>query len=442
MILDFTIKNFRSIRGEMQLILEGESGQTKSENTFEAIGPNDKKRKLLHSAVIYGANASGKTNVIRALYNLINYIKYSNNLSIDQQIPYYEPFLFDTETETAPTVLTLNFLMNEGEIYIQYNYQLSFNREEIIHEELNYYPKGQSHNLFTRTNETDSKTGVIHVGKLGKSLGYKEYDVFKNQLLLSKFGREIPNETLAAVYLYFNTVEVWNALDVVRIENLKAEIAEELFLPDNFKLLHRINKLIRIADTKINSIRIQESVKGQDKNFEDRMRGGIIRKNRQKDSVLAMHTMYSNGEKSGTRALSLSEESAGTNVLFALGGIILRKLQDGGVLFFDELDNSLHPKLSKFLIRLFNNPISNPKNAQLIVATHEVTLLDKEVFRKDQIWFTEKNEQGVTELFSAKDFEGVRDDTPFDKWYMNGKFGGQPNIKEIEFIFSHGEEKA
>src|SRR5882672_5999125 len=125
MILDFTIKNFRSIRGEMQIILEAESGQTKSENTFEVIVPNDKKRKLLHSAVIYGANASGKTNVIRALYNLINYIKHSNDLSIDQHIPYYEPFLFDTETDQAPTVFTLNFLMPEGKIYVQYSYQLS-----------------------------------------------------------------------------------------------------------------------------------------------------------------------------------------------------------------------------------------------------------------------------------------------------------------------------
>ena len=134
MILDFTIKNFRSLRNEMKIILEGESGQTKSENTFEILGPNGKKRKLLRSAVIYGANASGKTNVIRALYNLINYIKQSNDLSIDQQIPWYDPFLFDTETEKEPTVFSLNFLIKEGEVYIQYNYKLSFNREEIIYE--------------------------------------------------------------------------------------------------------------------------------------------------------------------------------------------------------------------------------------------------------------------------------------------------------------------
>lgn len=115
----------------------------------------------------------------------------------------------------------------------------------------------------------------------------------------------------------------------------------------------------------------------------------------------------------------------------------MKRLEQGGVLFFDELDNSLHPKLSKFLVRLFNNPVSNTKNAQLVVATHEVTLLDKEVFRKDQIWFCEKDKYGVTEIFSAKDFDGVRDDTPFDKWYMNGKFGGQPKIKELEFIFDN-----
>ena len=121
--------------------------------------------------------------------------------------------------------------------------------------------------------------------------------------------------------------------------------------------------------------------------------------------------------------------------IFALGGIVLEALENGGVIIFDELDNSLHPKLCKFLIRLFNNPISNKTNAQLIFATHEVTLLDKDVFRKDQIWFTEKDRYGNTELFSAKDVEGLRDNTNFELWYRTGKFGGNPKIKEVEFIF-------
>ncbi len=147
------------------------------------------------------------------------------------------------------------------------------------------------------------------------------------------------------------------------------------------------------------------------------------------------HIVYSKEEKKGIAFLAFEQESAGTKVLFALGGAILKILETGGTIFFDELDNSLHPKLCKFLVRLFNNPVTNKKNAQLIFTTHEVTLLDKGIFRKDQIWITDKDKFGNTDLYSIKENSSLRDDMPFDKWYMNGKFGGQPKIKEIEFIF-------
>ncbi|NEP43038.1 MAG: ATP-binding protein, partial [Okeania sp. SIO2H7] len=148
------------------------------------------------------------------------------------------------------------------------------------------------------------------------------------------------------------------------------------------------------------------------------------------------HKVYRDGLLDGdTQFNFLEQESVGTQILYALGGLILLVLEIGYVIIVDELDNSLHPKLCKFLIKLFHNPVSNPKNAQIIFATHETTLLDRELFRKDQIWFTEKDKYGATELFSAQDFEGVKDDVPFDEWYLQGKFGGEPNIKEIEFIF-------
>jgi|SRR6218665_774588 len=436
MILAFTIKNFRSIKDEMIFSLEGEAGQTKSDNTFEISLPNNQKKKLLKSSVIYGPNASGKTNFIRAMFALTKFILHSGEFSIDRSIPFYEPFLFDLETEQAPTEFSIDFLLQEQSNYVLYRYQLRFNREEVLSEELNYFPKGQTHNLFIRTNEKSSDSDAIHTGRLGKSLSYKEISVFRNQLLLSKFGRDIPQAILTDVYLYFNKVEVWNALDVIRIGQLRDEIAEEIFLPENKKLLTRINKLLRIADTKIQSITVREP-DSDERNFEGSRLKSTKPNRSSRDQVFAQHAVYSGKKIVSTRSLGLSEESAGTNVLFALGGIILKRLEHGGVLFFDELDNSLHPKLSKFLVRLFNNPISNPHNAQLVVATHEVTLLDQDVFRKDQIWFADKSEQGATEIFSLKDFEGVRDNTPFDKWYMSGKFGGQPKIKEIEFIFDH-----
>jgi len=437
MITTFEITNFRSIRDTFKFTLEAEAGQSKPENFFEMEVAGGQKLRLLKSAVVYGPNASGKTNFIRALYNLTEFIKRSKEIRAESPIQYYEPFVFDVGSEQAPCKFSIEFLMQGEGVYVRCRYQIEFNREEVLAEELDYYPKGQKHNLFKRLVDKSAST-VLHTGRLSKDLGYKEYSLFKNQLFLSQFGGDVPHELLTGVYLYFNSIEVWNALDVNRISRLREQIADELLRPENQHLLKRINKLLRIADTRINSISIRENEEGST-NSES---GTILKRSgrvylRPAGRISAAHTIYDKGTEVGVRELPLNQESAGTNVLFALGGIILKRLEQGGVLFFDELDNSLHPKLSKFLVRLFNNPVSNIKNAQLVVATHEVTLLDKEVFRKDQIWFCEKDKYGVTEIFSAKEFEGVRDDTPFDKWYMNGKFGGQPKIKELEFIFDN-----
>jgi hypothetical protein len=125
--------------------------------------------------------------------------------------------------------------------------------------------------------------------------------------------------------------------------------------------------------------------------------------------------------------------------MFAIGGLILEAFEkeESVLIFLDEFDNSLHPDLAKFLVELFHNPKVNKNNSQLVFATHETTLLDKKVFRKDQIWFGDKNKYGITELYSVKDFndlKNVRSDIPFDKWYRTGKFGAVPNIKKFEFI--------
>ena len=441
MIVSFSVTNFRSIRDSFEFSLEAESSGAKPDNFFEVNLVNEKKNRLLKSAVIYGPNASGKTNFIRAVYNLTSLIKKSSNFDVEDHIPYYEPFLLDPDTEKAPSKMSIDFLMyGENDIHIRYSYEIEYNREQILMEELNYYPLGQRQNLFKRNApSTDNESNVpasIHKAKLGKNLGYKEYDVFRNQLLLSRFGKVTPHEQLTPVYSYFSNIEVWNALDMIRINRLKDQIAEELLAPENDHLHKRLDKLLRISDTKINAITVKSTDLDEVdlKDYSKSRRKSLIN---DIGRISAEHNIYKDGKIVGTRELSLREESAGTNVLFALGGIILKRLEKGGALFFDELDNSLHPKLSKFLVRLFNNTVSNPNNSQLVVATHEVTLLDKDVFRKDQIWFSEKDKYGVTTLFSAKDFDGVRDETPFDKWYMNGKFGGQPNIKEIEFIFGN-----
>ena len=110
-------------------------------------------------------------------------------------------------------------------------------------------------------------------------------------------------------------------------------------------------------------------------------------------------------------------------------------IEKGEILFVDELGNSLHTYLTKLLISLFQDTRINKKNAQLIFTTHDILLMDRTQFRRDQIWFAEKDKYGITDLFSLQDFSDVREDTPFDKWYLAGKFGGIPKIKSLDSLF-------
>jgi AAA15 family ATPase/GTPase len=123
-----------------------------------------------------------------------------------------------------------------------------------------------------------------------------------------------------------------------------------------------------------------------------------------------------------------------------LGGKILRTLEKGGLMIVDELDTSLHPFITKMIVMIFQSETTNPKNAQLIFTTHDVSLLDRDLIRRDQVWIAEKNEKGSTELYSLQDFD-VREDTPFEKWYLAGKFGGLPKIKSIESLLLQEDEQ-
>ena len=145
--------------------------------------------------------------------------------------------------------------------------------------------------------------------------------------------------------------------------------------------------------------------------------------------------MYDNNILVGETTLSLLEESIGTQSLFVLGAKIIETLEKGSVLVVDELDTSLHSFITKMIIMLFQDKNINNKNAQLIFTTHDISLLDKDLIRKDQVWITEKNDKGETDLYSLQDFENLREDTSFDKWYLSGKFGGVPQIKSLKDFF-------
>lgn len=436
-LIEFSVQNFRSIRERETFTLLAEAGKSKPDNVFDA--PIRKKEKttsirVLKTAVLYGANASGKSNFIKAMAALQWMVTQSADLKVGKPIKVYEPFLLDTITIKEPVVFEITFLLEA----IKYEYAISFAQNTIIKETLYSYPAGKRANLFKRIlqpSEEDYTTVV-----LGASLQDKDITkrIFNNQSYLSKFGSDIPHPQLTAVYKFFDALEIWNALDNFDVAQLCREIAITIADGKDEPLRKRLSQLIKVADTRIEEVKavnFEENTFNFPAGLPEEIRAKFIEQNSLR--TVAIHKRYENRVyKDQVEFDLLQEESQGTKVLFALGGIILEILDAGGILFFDELDNSLHPKLCKFIVELFRNTNTNPKGAQLIFATHEASLLDKNTLRKDQIWFVEKDKLGETIIYSSKEMDDVREDTNFENWYRIGKFGATPNIKRMNFIFS------
>ena len=431
MVLEFKVGNFRSFKQEQVFSFVAEASKNKPNNVFEIPLPKGTSVRLLKSAVIYGANASGKSNFLKALYALCYFVTKSDSFKIDKGIDCYEPFLLDELSKGTPTQFDITFIIDST----KYHYSIAFNESEVISEILSYYPNGQIANLYNRK-RLEGDYHEIEAAKNLKKTGLPKR-VLKNQLILSKFGSE-PHEQLNDVYRFFDAISIGNTLDTRRIQSLVEELGKEINKPENHTLAQRINLLIKAADTSIKSIFVGDISQREvdvikQLPLSEKFKDKLIEDNRSR--VFGQHAVFDN-EKNEIDTVDFdfrSHISVGTTAMFAIGGMILKKLESGGLVVFDELDNSLHPKISRFFIQLFHSLNTNIGNAQIIFSTHEPLLMDKDMFRSDQIWFTEKNKFGETNMYSAQDFEGVREDIPFDKWYMAGKFGALPNIQESIF---------
>jgi len=195
--------------------------------------------------------------------------------------------------------------------------------------------------------------------------------------------------------------------------------------------------LLCAADTNIKDFTISKNDGRKFKfpeNMPKKIQDEII--DRFKYEVKTTHPLYENNAEVGEAYLDLDEESLGTKKLLAVGGLIISTLSSGGVIVVDELDKSLHPLLTRMLIKLFYSSKNNPRKAQLIFATHDSSLLDPELFRRDQIYFSDKEYEGNTILFRLSDLKGVRKDIPLDRWYLSGRFNAIPIIGDLDLVFS------
>jgi len=419
MLVKFKVENFKSYKDLKEFSMEA----TKLKNLKESNTFNINNISLLKSAVIYGANASGKSSLLDAMRGMKSILK---NSILPEKAKHYKSkaFLFNLETENKETFFETEFIIDN----IIYRYGFKIAKDATIMKEWLYQkklqPKARENRLFEREGENITFGTLFKEGKALTNIDRK----FLFLSMVANFDKD--------GFLSKKILDWFNKLII--ISNIKSDtfLADSFEKLDNEPLKKKILDLIKGADIGVYDITKKqvsfEELKKNNPNIEN-LPSFIIDDMKKKGllSVETKHMQYThNNRYNGLKALDLSSESNGTQKLLALSSPIIEALSDGRVLIIDELDNSLHTELLKAIVMLFNSKETNPNNAQLIFTTHDTNLLNQKFFRRDQIWFTEKDIYGVTDLYSLVEYgKGkTRDDLELAKNYLKGKFGAIPHI--------------
>ena len=429
MLVEFRVKNYRSIKDEQVLSLVATADNTLKDNYID-VG----KLRLLKSAGIYGPNASGKSNLIRAMRTMQQMILNSADAKPGSDT-LTEQFLFDDKSQKEPTSFEIIFYHDK----IRYQYGFTATKERIYDEWLFAAPKKSNQKWFERsfdkkTGKTDWKFGSYYKGEK-MNLADKTRD---NALFLS-VAAQWNHKQLTGVYkwlgkrlriiLPYSPLE--SATAELPLESVTAKLLSDK--TNSFELV--ISAIMREADFGISGLRIRPADTNVDVNdipFPDKIqketRARIVKlmeKQMEKDSLFERVEVLHKSEKGDDIPLSIKEESDGTQRFLQLVGPWLISIKLGITLFVDELEASLHPLLTRELIKIFQDPDINKSGAQLVFATHDTTLLDPELFRRDQIWFTEKDNNGATQLFPLSDYKPRRGEA-IQKGYLSGRYGAIP----------------
>lgn len=422
MLIQFKVKNFRSIREEAQLSMVKTSLRGLNSNIFL-----QGNITLTKSAVIYGPNASGKSGFLRAFKALEFLVQRSSGFKPDEKIAPYEPFKLNAKSIHAPVIMEIEFIYEEN----HFLYHIAYSRDKINVEELYHFPNSIRTLLFSRNNGHPIKFGESYKGAK-KTI---EKLLLPNQLFLSKAAENNVESVLAAFSFFGSGMMVFPFLEDYRETSLSKLYARRLAESKNSNFSRRFNKLICSLDTGIVGIQAEEVDWGKYK-FPNNMPEDVKERFQEqyKYDIKTQHLLFDGEKEIGVEYFEIEEESTGTKSLFVIGGIILDALETGRVLVVDEFEKNMHPRITQFLINLFHSELTNPKNAQLIFATHDITQLSNDNFRRDQVWFTEKDEFGASTLYRCSDIKGIRLGTPLDKWYASGRFGATPIIQDSDFI--------
>ncbi len=402
-MIEFSVGNYRSFKDVVTFSMVAapighEDKEIDRNNVFTI--PQD--INLLKSAAIYGANASGKSNLVRA-------ISFMKSFVLDSAVGRRVKDPIDTEiyklskdTETEPSYFEIIFAIGTT----RYRYGFEVDRHSVKSEWLYQTLSTHESEIFTRE---ENEIEVLNSFLEGKELINKTRVNALFLSVLAQFIGEMATEIIGWFYKLF----VISDLDG---EAKYASVTTHEIMFEEDRRQSSIN-LVRTLDLGIEDIKVvmtpYEVVDGA---FPE---------------VKTDHWRYDTEcNKLSIEQFDLGEESDGTQKLYRLSGLLINLLEDGGVLIIDELDTRLHPLITYAIVKLFNSPKTNPKNAQLIFTTHDTNLLSSNLFRKNQIWFTEKNRYGATDLYSLAEYK-IPEQSSFEQNYIAGKYGAVPFISDL-----------
>jgi AAA15 family ATPase/GTPase len=421
MLISFTVENFRSI--DLPITLDMQAMGQISELKDNLI--KSKRDTLLRSAVIYGANGSGKSNIIKAYSFFKRIVFESTRLSENARVHDLVPFLLSERVNNTSS-FEIEVLTDCG----KYRYGFEINQEEIVAEWLYHTAVNAEKLLFIREENIIDCNAKF---KEGKGLESKTNDKALFLTVCAEFNGEIAKQITSSL----RSINVISGLDDHTYRDFTAD-----FIKD--KLQHdMVVSALKQADFGITAIKegqISEDIIPSD--MPKHIKNAVL----EERLLFMQHKRFTEcGDECGVIDLPIAEESMGTQKYFHLMGPIHDTLQNGKTIIIDELDSRLHPMLTLNIISMFHDPEVNKKGAQLIFATHDTHLLSSNLFRRDQIYFTEKTNSNATDLYSLAEFKlengrKVRKDASYQKDYLNGRYGAIPFIGALKFCDLHIEK--
>ena len=405
MILEFSVVNFLSFKDKVTFSMLANATNGLDDNYIIS---ND--RRILKTNAIYGANASGKTNLFKILTIVISMLRSSNIVNINAKLPIV-PFKFDKKTINKPSEFEIKFIVDD----VRYVYGFIADTNKIHEEYLYYYPNGRETKIFDRTNTND--------------YSFPQKD---EKLLNDIAAKNAPNKFFIATatnWYYEKTRSPYKFLsaDINTFNNLGGlrDIALSEYLKNSKELKDFALEFLKKADFNIEDYKVLETDVPDDvlAAIPDFIKAGMNMKEKSKVFIAFFKHKGSDVE------LSYEEESMGTQIIFCFIPFIMDALNNKRVVVVDELDRSLHPYLVEMIVQMFNDPDVNKNGAQLIFNTHDTNLLKLNILRRDQIWFTEKDDNtGISDLYPLSDFS-VRKMENIERGYMLGRYGAVPFIK-------------